>query len=252
MRVSKTSYIWVLIFVVVQGSAWSDDIEAPLPFNIEHTASLACINRLNQYHTILSAFFNGVPAASTMKRNDIVVPFIQTDSVFSPLSSGKKVVKYQAVGSYIRTPDRKYYSRVETDTNSIKVRLDWRTSDLSIYLNSSYENLCSDFLNNDYAQFSIHGSDTAKSFSFSMYPITGYALMGVPIIKLSDFCQNKTDSLASRIQNLTITGAFNGTTPSGVPAPTVTNQDKEDFRAKVLAQIKPGATVSTLCDAWGY
>lgn len=232
-----------MVFILASFSGFGRDLQAPFPFQTESAASSACVSRMQQLHDIVNSFFLGVPASTTLKRNDVIIPFIQTDSVFAPLSNGKKTVKYQVVGSYIQSPDTKYQIFIETDDDDSDARVEWSSADFYVNISPSFENTCSQNADPGAAYFTISLYDEIQSLSFTM-PIINFGGTGV-----AAFCADPSVTIASKINAATVSG--HNINPGGSIGSVTSSTQNDAFKASVLAKTK-NATIASLCSIWGY
>ena len=228
----KTVKIFVVI-MYLSTQLLGSDVEAPLPYDSESPASTACIGKLNTFYTIVSNLLSGGPVFSTLKRNDVIVPFIQTTSVFTPLSVGTKTVKYRVTGSYIQDSARTFKSYAENTDYGIIIDTRWKPNDSSISFYAAFDTDCS-------------GSARSINSGTSFFIETNNKQGGFSIPAPRTLCSNKTQTLAQKINEVGV-NSFSLTT-NGVSA---SDSEKEIFRTEILAMVNSSTTINDLCVFWG-
>ena len=235
--------ILVVYFLLVNSLVLAGDVEAPLPYDSESPASPACIGKLQTFYDIFNALFVGVPSSSTMKRNDVIVPFIQTSSVFTPLATGTKTVKYRVTGSYIQNSTNTFKSYIENNDGDMSIRVFFKSSaDWSIYLGGKFDDDCSG--NADIA--SSRGVSAQKWVENGLY---GYIYFSGET-QTDELCADKTKTFYAKITEMDVS-KISCSDHSTSPSVECNNTQRESIRAEVLARINSATTLNDLCSFWG-
>ncbi len=232
--ISSIYSITAFLFLVLTGPVYCGDVEAPLPYDSESPASTACIGKLQTFYNIVSNIFLNIPSSSGMLRNDVIVPFIQTSSVFTPLSAGTKTVKYRVTGSYIENSARTFRSFVENNSGNVAIDTRWQPDQIEVLIYGRFNSDCS--------------GDADASLSAGMYfyreGINSYGSINLFLENtITTFCSDKTQTFTTKINAVPVNSI-------GRPA-NGTDADKEAFRTDVLALINPSTTIADLCAFWG-
>lgn len=212
----------ITIFVFVN-LAIAGDLEAPAPYSADVLVSTNCIAKIQAVHNVMNGMFENVPAASALTRNDAMVPFIQTNSVFTPLTSGKKTVKYKVTGVLIGDVTGNYYLDIEDDDGDIDFSGKWRVGSVEASVWFKLAGNCSDS-SVQYGQFYFYDIPGYGGFS-----LTGSG--GNTTAELATFCTDKNALVADKID---ATSASAG----------------QKTAAKNM--LKSNVTISALCTLWGF
>lgn len=193
------------------------DLEEPIPYPQDVLVSSSCISKIEALYNVMNDMFLNIPATSTLVRNDALVPFIQSTSVFTPLSSGKKTVKYQVTGVFIRNPTRTFKIELEIE-DKIRFSGDWEsgssTAEISGYLSSD----CSGTIERASLRFGNSASEWSLVDSWS-FPSA-----------LTTFCSDKTVLMATKID---------------------ATSESEERKTAAKNMLKSNVNISALCELWG-
>ena len=197
------------------------ELNRPDPYPLDSPGTTAaCMDKLEQLYNIAKGLLIDIPAATDLKRNDIVIPVIQqTTSVFTPLSAGKKTIKYQLNKTVIQSSSRKFTMDMWLDDQMVKSLLVIDYDDgRNIVFFANWSNGCTGAM------------DVWPTISFC--PKGGYPTSCAGFS--TNNCLDKTQTLSAlveqRDQNNPIYGG----------------------NAAAQAKINQTATINDLCVFWGY
>ncbi|MBU6374877.1 MAG: hypothetical protein KGQ59_02670 [Bdellovibrionales bacterium] len=89
----------------IENAAFSD----PLPDTTIRTNTQACINRYQDLYTLAGQYFNNLPAATSVKRIDMLVGGVPSSSGFTALELGRQhQTEYYSMRSTYGTADTKF------------------------------------------------------------------------------------------------------------------------------------------------